>query len=276
MIPRHSSRSASLQPIGFAAAWTATLAYTFQIYFDFSGYSDMAIGLARLFGFNLPINFYSPYTATSVIDFWRRWHITLSRFLRQYLYIPLGGNRHGTLARYRDLLITMALGGFWHGAGWTFVLWGILHGLLLIVNHMWRAATRKWPLLASFLPPLAAWGLTFLAVVLAWIFFRAPSVDSATRLFRAMLALDPDGAAILWSWKHDLLWVAALVALLMPSSQQIFYRYRVGIPPDWVMSRPRSPVFWRLSLPWLVATAIIAAIACFYAADFPKFLYWSF
>ncbi|HEX2727061.1 MAG TPA: MBOAT family O-acyltransferase, partial [Beijerinckiaceae bacterium] len=119
-------------------AWLGVLAYTFQIYFDFSGYSDMAIGLARMFGIPLPLNFHSPYKATSIIEFWRRWHISLSRFLRDYLYIPLGGNRHGGARRLANLMITMVLGGLWHGAGWTFVIWGALHGLYLVVNHLWR------------------------------------------------------------------------------------------------------------------------------------------
>ena len=122
-----------------AEAWGAVLAYTLQLYFDFSGYSDMAIGLARMFGVRLPLNFDSPYKAVSIIEFWRRWHMTLSRFLRDYLYIPLGGNRHGTVRRYVNLLLTMLIGGLWHGAGWNFMLWGGLHGLYLAVNHLWRA-----------------------------------------------------------------------------------------------------------------------------------------
>src|SRR6202049_52948 len=119
-------------------AWLATLAYTLQIYFDFSGYSEMAIGLALLFGIRLPVNFRSPYQATSIIEFWRRWHITLSRFLRDYLYIPLGGNRLGEQRRYLNLLLTMLLGGLWHGAGWNYLIWGGLHGIYLCTNHLWR------------------------------------------------------------------------------------------------------------------------------------------
>ena len=125
--------------LSFAEAWTAALSWTFQLYFDFSGYSDMAIGLALMFGIVLPVNFASPYKATSIIEFWRCWHITLSNFLRDYLYIPLGGNRNGQLARYRNLGLTMLLGGLWHGAGWTYVIWGGLHGLYLTINHLWRA-----------------------------------------------------------------------------------------------------------------------------------------
>lgn len=125
--------------LGMWGAWNGVLAYTAQLYFDFSGYTDMAIGAALLFGIRLPLNFASPYKAQSIIDFWRRWHMTLSRFLRDYLYVPLGGNRHGEARRYANLLATMVLGGLWHGAAWTFVFWGALHGAYLVVNHLWRA-----------------------------------------------------------------------------------------------------------------------------------------
>ena len=124
-------------------SWIATFAFSFQIYFDFSGYSDLAIGSARLFGIRLPENFHSPYKSTSIIEFWRRWHMTLSRFLREYLYISLGGNRQGRWRRYRNLMVTMLLGGLWHGAAWTYVLWGALHGAFLCVNHAWRALTHR-------------------------------------------------------------------------------------------------------------------------------------
>ena len=127
--------------------WTGAVAYSMPLYFDFSGYSDMAIGLGLLFGVRLPLNFNSPYKATSIIDFWARWHMTLSRFLKDYLYIPLGGNQHGSIRKYRNLLITMLLGGLWHGAGWTFVVWGGLHGVYLIINHLWRelmTRTNAW------------------------------------------------------------------------------------------------------------------------------------
>src|SRR5258706_3699314 len=125
-------------PPSFDQAWIGALAYTFQLYFDFSGYSDMAIGISLMFGIFLPLNFNSPYKATSIIDFWRRWHMTLSQFLRDYLYIPLGGNRHGWTLRYVNLMITMLLGGLWHGAAWTFVAWGALHGVYLCINHAWN------------------------------------------------------------------------------------------------------------------------------------------
>src|SRR3954469_23352041 len=143
-------------------AWLSTLAYTLQIYFDFSGYSDMALGLALLFGIRLPVNFRSPYQAASIIEFWRRWHITLSRFLRDYLYIPLGGNRLGEIRRYQNLLVTMLLGGLWHGAAWNFVIWGGLHGVYLCINHLWRAWRGDAP--ASLPAKALCWAATFFAV----------------------------------------------------------------------------------------------------------------
>jgi D-alanyl-lipoteichoic acid acyltransferase DltB (MBOAT superfamily) len=163
----------------FDQVWIGVLAYTFQLYFDFSGYSDMAIGISLMFGIFLPLNFNSPYKATSIIDFWRRWHMTLSQFLRDYLYIPLGGNRHGRILRYVNLMITMLLGGLWHGAAWTFVVWGALHGAYLCINHAW---SNYGPAIAPHFEPAAKFAgfvLTFLAVVVAWVFFRADSLSSA-------------------------------------------------------------------------------------------------
>src|SRR6266478_7391831 len=169
-------------------AWLATLAYSLQIYFDFSGYSDMAVGLSLLFGIRLPLNFASPYKATSIVDFWTRWHISLSRFLRDYLYIPLGGNRRGSTRRYANLMTTTLLGGLWHGAGWTFVAWGALHGIYLVVNHViravwpWHVSGGRWTVGITWAKRLAV----FVAVVVAWVFFRADSIGSAGAVLSAM------------------------------------------------------------------------------------------
>lgn len=171
----------------FIEAWGASLAYTFQIYFDFSAYSDVAIGVAKLFNVDLPINFNSPYKATSVIDFWRRWHITLSRFLRDYLYIPLGGNRRGAARQYVNLLATMLLAGLWHGAGWTFVFWGGLHGAYLAVNHLFRRIRRRFQLRV---PAWAAWAVTFACVNVAWVFFRAESMSRAMSIVKGMVGMN--------------------------------------------------------------------------------------
>lgn len=178
--------------IPFIDAWIGALAYTFQLYFDFSGYSDMAIGSARLFGIKIPANFNSPYKATSIIDFWRRWHITLSNFLRDYLYIPLGGNQKGTFRRGVNLMITMLLGGLWHGAGWTFIFWGGLHGIFLVINHRWNAFWKyfdKDKRKKSILGSACGWSITFLVVVVGWVFFRAESIGAAFIVLKGMVNL---------------------------------------------------------------------------------------
>jgi len=187
--------------ITFFDAWLGALAYTCKLYFDFSGYSDMAIGLARLFGIRLPLNFNSPYKSRNIIEFWRRWHMTLSRFLRDYLYIPLGGSRGGRLFTYRNLFIVMFLGGLWHGAGWTFILWGSLHGVYLLINHAWQAwrKSRGLPAISKrFVSRFLSTTLTFIAVVIAWVFFRAESMEAATRILTGMAGLN--GAILPLEW----------------------------------------------------------------------------
>jgi D-alanyl-lipoteichoic acid acyltransferase DltB (MBOAT superfamily) len=173
------------QPITFFDGWGGVLSYTFQIYFDFSGYSDMAVGLSLLFGIRLPLNFNSPYKAQNMVEFWRRWHISLSTFLRDYLYFPLGGNKYGSARRYCNLLVTMILGGLWHGASWNFVLWGALHGAYLALNHAWR----DWmvPRLGWSLPALLSWVLTFLCVVVGWVLFRANSLAGALKVYGGLI-----------------------------------------------------------------------------------------
>lgn len=172
-------------------AWIGALSYTLQLYFDFSGYSDMAIGLSLMFNVHLPLNFNSPYRATNIIEFWRRWHMTLSRFLRDYLYIPLGGSRNGKFQRYFNLMVTMLLGGLWHGAGWTFIIWGGLHGFYLMVNHAWRSIKQHMSLGdGGWLGNLASGFLTFVAVVVAWVFFRADSFSSALTMLEGMAGIN--------------------------------------------------------------------------------------
>lgn len=213
-------------------SWIGALAYTMQIYFDFSGYSDMALGLSLLFNIRLPINFDSPYKATSIIDFWRRWHISLSTFLRDYLYVPLGGNRHGKTRRYLNLMATMLLGGLWHGAGWTFIIWGGLHGFYLMLNHGWREwkTRRGW----NDGGRLARWcsgTLTFVAVVIAWVFFRAESLPAAHTMLQGMSGLQgfmPHA----WTPSREALKVIVpcmLLAWLFPNVRQMLIRYK----PAW-------------------------------------------
>jgi alginate O-acetyltransferase complex protein AlgI len=221
---------------GLDEAWLGALAYTFQLYFDFSGYSDMAVGLSWMFNVRLPFNFDSPYRATSIADFWRRWHISLSTFLRDYLYIALGGNRHGSVRRYLNLAVTMLLGGLWHGASWSFVIWGGLHGAYLMINHGFRAWCGP-ELLARIEPRRTmkafGWLLTMLAVVVAWVFFRAETLTGALRMLQGMAGTRPDAddlRPLLWNAglrpSAGLLWCAVLgaIAFFAPNSNRIGMR----------------------------------------------------
>ncbi|EWY36705.1 hypothetical protein N825_25630 [Skermanella stibiiresistens SB22] len=219
--------AATTQALTASEAWTGALTYSMQLYFDFSGYSDMAIGLGLLFGIKLPFNFNSPYQATDIIDFWRRWHITLSEFLRDYLYIRLGGNRKGKTRRYVNLFLTMLLGGIWHGAGWTFVIWGALHGMFLIVNHAWRAVRAKLGMTGEG-GVWAARAVTFLCVTVAWVFFRATSLDEAFAMLHAMTGANGwttgevslQSPADIFQYRHEILIAALLgVCMLAPNSQ---------------------------------------------------------
>lgn len=207
----------------FFEAWTGALAYSLQLYFDFSGYSDMAIGASRMFGIKLPLNFNSPYKAVSIIDFWRRWHITLSNFLRDYLYISLGGNRKGQLRRHTNLMITMLLGGLWHGAGWTFVFWGGLHGTYLIVNHQWNSLRRS---LGHDLKKSHWWSrclsilVTFLAVVVSWVFFRAENMETAIAMCYAMVGTNGFSLASSLPIDKKVVLLMLLCVWLLPNTQQ--------------------------------------------------------
>ena len=225
-------------------AWVGVLAYTLQLYFDFSGYSDMAIGLGRMFSFKLPLNFNSPYQATSIVDFWRRWHMTLSRFLRDYLYIPLGGGRCGTFRKYLNLLLTMALGGLWHGAGWTFVFWGLLHGIFLCVNHGWSSLTDRWGWSAerSVVWRGMSWLLTMACVMAGWILFRADSLTTVASLgaslggFTAGELAQPVSRA-----GTALLLMLGLLActVTLPNTQQLLAPYEPS--SDWDTARKFTP-----------------------------------
>jgi len=229
-----NAAAASQQP-DIVEAWMGALAYTFQLYFDFSGYSDMAIGLSWMFNVRLPYNFNSPYKALNISDFWRRWHMTLSAFLRDYLYIPLGGNKKGPLRRYINLLLTMVLGGLWHGANWTFIFWGTLHGAYLVINHAFQKFTGQHleQLRRTRLFTLFSWVLTFVSAVIAWVFFRASDFPSALRILSGLVSFVPqpvlssDIHKILWNQGLDTLrgtyWllILAFIAFLMPNSNQI-------------------------------------------------------
>ncbi len=269
------------QPQAGHSIWMAVIAYTLQIYFDFSGYSDMAIGLAALFGVRLPLNFSSPYRATSIVEFWRRWHITLSTFLRDYLYIPLGGNRNGRWQRQRNLMLTMLIGGVWHGASWNFILWGALHGFYLSLNHGWHACGKLrqlWMRLPGH--SLLGWTLTLLLVAWAWVPFRAPDLSTTLVIWQALL----QGPAGSWAWPAfganllpDLLevhasthivWVLAgfSIVLLLPNSQTVVGYRQDGVLPE----MPSAALMFGVTILGLLAIkAIISEVPS-------VFLYFNF
>lgn len=283
-------------------AWCGALAYTFQLYFDFSGYSDMAVGLSLLFGVRLPVNFHSPYKAVNVIDFWRRWHMTLSRFLRDYLYVPLGGNRRSRTRRYINLLLTMLLGGLWHGAGWTFVLWGALHGAYLMVNHGWRELRRR---LGHNLHQSTPWGrragclLTFVAVVVGWVLFRAPDMETAAAILRAMAGFNglvlPEGwaaragdagaalaalgvqfgatPALPRTGVLHWIWILLLIVWLAPNTQQIMAAAKpaLGVPKE-----APSRIRWQISAPWALLTLALLLAVMVNLGRHSEFLYFQF
>ena len=229
---------------GAGDAWAGVLSYTFQIYFDFSGYCDMAIGLARMFGITLPLNFNSPYKAAGFIDFWHRWHMTLSRCLRDYVYIPLGGNRRGEGRRYWNLMVTMLVGGIWHGAGWTFAIWGFFHGLCLAVNHLWRSVRNR-----VGTGPAAVWGaraFTFFLVVIGWVFFRASGIHAAKHVLEAMFHLSPGpaaGAPLLVKPKVWF-WLIALLGFVWfsPNAAELLHTFSPRLEPFQRPVARRQPI----------------------------------
>jgi D-alanyl-lipoteichoic acid acyltransferase DltB (MBOAT superfamily) len=206
----------SVAPLNGAEAWIAAAAYTLQIYFDFSGYSDMAIGLGRMFGLRLPFNFNAPYRAASIRDYWRHWHMTLSRFLRDYVYIPLGGNRCGPVRQLFNVFVTMLLGGLWHGANWTFVVWGGLHGVALAANHVWTERGFR-------MPRLLGWVVTLLFVMTAFMLFRSPDFTTANGIYAAMAGLHGLGSAGVGSDQLLLVALGAALALIGPTSQEVAF-----------------------------------------------------
>jgi alginate O-acetyltransferase complex protein AlgI len=283
-------------------SWLGTIAFALQIYFDFSGYSDMAIGLARLFGIKFPINFNSPYQGGSISEFWSRWHITLTRFLREYVYFPLGGNRCGVVRHAFNIMATMLLSGLWHGAGWTYIFWGGLHGFYLVAAHRWRRfKERRWKV-DGFCYRFGARCLTLLAVLIAWVFFRASSFVAAVNLLSGMFggrgltmttdvtnpARFPGRVWAQWGvrfvpntfkvesydWLFQVIAVALLVALFFPNSQQLLADYEPALEP---VPRPR---FFRLRLSWsgglLLGVMFWGIIRSFYVAAPSPFLYFNF
>lgn len=311
--PIFSAVAAGDQPMLFEA-WIGALSYTLQLYFDFSAYSDMAIGLSLMFNVRLPMNFNSPYKSTSIIDFWRSWHMTLSRFLRDYLYIPLGGSRNGTAQRYLNLMITMLLGGLWHGAGWTFVIWGGMHGFYLMVNHAWRGLKGKmgWSD-GGRLSKLGAAALTFLAVVVGWVFFRADSFSSAMTMLHGMAGMNGvslpaslESRLSHYYGQHD--WIAfnglgtsnptkalAILSLglfitwFLPNVRQLFQAYsptcedikgdtplEITKSPSTFQEKLRQYFQWQPTKKFALATGVSFAIAIMGLTRVSEFLYFQF
>jgi D-alanyl-lipoteichoic acid acyltransferase DltB (MBOAT superfamily) len=291
-------------PLSLLEAWGGTLAYALQLYFDFSGYSDMAIGISRLFGIRLPLNFNSPYKSASIIEFWRRWHMTLSRFLRDYLYFALGGNRSGSVRRYVNLLLTMVLGGLWHGAGWTFIAWGSLHGGFLVVNHAWRGFRHLvgWNVRSTWVTHAAAVATTFTMVLVGWVFFRASSLAAAAGILKGMVGYY--GTVLPAGWKTSLpttlvtlaasggvtfgptvfagaaqvAWTGALLAivLLCPNTQELTRFYEPAV--DATVSPETRPALltWCPSVGWAVAIAVITVASLASLDRVTPFLYFQF
>jgi len=297
-------------PLSIIEAWGGALAYTLQIYFDFSGYSDMAIGLGRMFGIRLPLNFHSPLKAVNIIEFWHRWHMTLSRFLRDYLYIPLGGNRRGPRRRYINLMITMLLGGLWHGAGWTFVVWGAAHGLALALNHGWHAARRA---MGHRLEQstrggrLLSGALTFVFIVATFVVFRAESFGGAMNLLSAMSGgqgvILPEGLSGMlgslqpwlaqhgvmlgehvpnrlasWSDGFKFIFMLLLIAWAAPNTQQIMRDFDPAFDTYRGAPAIHFPAFPRFSISpgWAVIIALLFVYAVGSLTRASEFLYFQF
>lgn len=293
------------ESVHFLPAWCGALAFSFEIYFDFSGYSDMAMGLARMFGFHLPLNFYSPYRATNIAEFWQRWHMTLTRFLRTYLYIPLGGSRKGPLNRAKNVMLTMLLGGLWHGAGWTFVVWGGLHGIYLLIFHAWRFFQASPPTPPSRMRKLGNRILTFLAVTVAWVFFRAETFSGAWTLIGSMIGLHGIWVPLPWreTWPfHHPLWVftesflpywygpmgwkacvwigvLSVIVWWLPNSAQIMRQTLKGtsLPPQRLDHTNRFPLLsWRPH-PLMAAGVALLFVSTFVHLSLHKdFIYFKF
>jgi len=258
--------------VGALQAWTSAVCYSFQIFFDFSGYSDMAIGLGRMFGFHLPANFNAPYRATSVVDFWHRWHITLSRFLRDYLYIPLGGNRKGEHRRLINLFIVMLLGGLWHGAAWTFVIWGGLHGLGLVWCH-WIDRVRPNGLFPNMRWLAAA--LTFLFVTFAWVFFRAENFDAAGSMLAGMAGFNGLGAGV---GDEPFIGIALglIIVWTLPDTISVFSKYLSGPTLSGVRSQLQDGWRWKPGTLSAIGVATLFFIAIINSWTIAEFIYYQF
>jgi len=327
MVTAIYGQSTAGHSITFLYAWMAAIGFTLQLYFDFSAYSDMAIGIARLFGVRLPPNFNSPLRATSIIDFWLRWHMTLTRFLTAYLYNPLSlwltrrrlsrglagfGGRNTTIGAFITLLMlptifTMSVSGLWHGAGYTFIFWGFLHGIFLTINHLWRLfARRRWPDRRHYQGVMAPVGfaITLLCVVTSMVFFKTPTMASAWNIVQGMaglhgIAISPaafqhlgplagwlrdvgvrlgpadDKFFIMWEWIFGL----GALAFFAPNSLQVLARYEPALGIEQATAYnigPRLRLNWKSSYGWAAAAAVITVVGVLHTGGISEFLYWQF
>lgn len=256
------------ESLSIIEAWLVILSYTMQIYFDFSGYTDMALGSAKMLNIDLPINFNSPYKAISVQDFWKRWHITLSRFLRDYIYIPLGGNRKGEVRMYANLIITMLIGGLWHGASWLFVIWGGLHGLAQCVNKLWQKTKIELPKSLSIF-------ITFMFINLTWVIFRAENLEQVKNIFKSLINihnfvipktyhLDFVFGSTTYTAIILILSLSVLIVFLCPNSQEILSRIKI--------SKKQNAIFYAL----LFSVIFVVCIIKLNMATYTEFIYFNF
>jgi len=293
------------ETIYFIESWCGALSYTFQLYFDFSGYSDMAIGLGRMLNIKLPLNFFSPYRCISIIDFWKQWHITLSFFLRDYLYIPLGGNRKGHVSKCINIITTMLLGGLWHGAGWTFVIWGALHGLYLAINHSWRLISIKLKprkIKYTLLSNCFYFLLTFVAVTIGWVFFRSDNLFTAQRILFGMIGLNgvnlPQGylaimgylggllsslgvsfnSTLLPSYLDSFCWISVLsiISWSFPNTYEFMMDYTPCLNNLNSRKKYLIPLKWRPSISWSIIISLMFTASLLYMSKASEFLYFNF
>ena len=256
--------------LSFIEAWLISLSYTFQLYFDFSGYTDMAIGAALMLNIKLPINFFSPYKSLNIQEFWRRWHMTLSRFLQDYVYIPLGGNRKGEYVTYRNLVLTFLIGGLWHGAGWNFVFWGFLHGLALVIHRFWRKFNIN-------MPKVIAWFLTFNFVNLAWVFFRANTFSDALKVIRGMLGLNGIILPSSWADKLAMFSTNSFAAYQLTDIRNAFIFVILGLVITLACKNSiELKDKFKPNILYLLWAAILALIAFTQLTGVSEFLYFNF
>jgi D-alanyl-lipoteichoic acid acyltransferase DltB (MBOAT superfamily) len=242
--------------ISLMSAWATSLSYTFQLYFDFSGYTDMALAVALLFNIKLPINFNSPYKALNIQDFWRRWHMTLSRFLRDYIYIPLGGNRHGELRTYANLFTVFLVGGLWHGASWMFVIWGTA----IVLHRAWQQSGRK-------MNTILAWFITFNFINITWIFFRAKEWNDAANILSGMLGLNGVEAF------SDVLEFAGLSTIELVMMSIVFI---LGISTFFTSNSNQMTKTFSLSNTSLLFGAFLMCMGILHLSKISTFLYFNF